>query len=287
MQKIALITMIESNDLNLNEQRGITFSEKRLYEDEAILCFENWRKNGGWLKDIPIYAYCPTKNRVSEKTIHALKSLNVTYIEKYHEETESFFTGFLNVPFCGMKFEEILSEDILIHTDLDMNLIKPLPEELVLSVSDGSCVRVGQYDDQTAKGQRKLGSNWENPLDTGFIISLRTSHFYRYFYHELMELIKNKGDDRWKAYCHDQPLYFLEEYVIDKAYNEKIFPIKPVQKYQIGEGYAKVSTFSDAELEKVYFWHEHILYEKGYYDKVREKLEFTKRLRLFKSNEEL
>ena len=45
--KYALITMIESNENNLNEQNGIIFCEKRLYEDEAILCFENWRKNGG------------------------------------------------------------------------------------------------------------------------------------------------------------------------------------------------------------------------------------------------
>lgn len=276
--KYALITMIESSECNLNEQRGIVFSEKRLYEDEAILCFQNWRTKGGWLKDIAIYAYCPTMNRISEKTKEEFKKLNVTYIEKYHSETESFFSGFLNVPFCGKIFEEILEEDILIHIDLDMNLIKPLPENLVNSVATNEYVLVGQYDDESAKEQRKLGDGWDNPLDTGLIISHRKSNFYDFFYHKLISLVETKGDARWKEHCADQPLYFLEEYVIDKAYNEKEFPIKPVKRYQIGEGYAKIKTFSREELENVYFWHEHILYEKGYYDKIGERLQYAKKM---------
>jgi hypothetical protein len=276
--KYALITMIESNENNLNSQRGITFSEKRLYEDEAILCFKNWREKGGWLKDINIYTYCPTKNTITDKTKEEFKKLNVTYIENYREETESFFSGFLNVPLCGKIFEQTLEEDILIHIDLDMNLIRPIPEELVNSVADNKFVLVGQYDDESAKFQRRLGEGWDNPLDTGFIISHRKSGFYKYFYEELIALVNTKGDERWKQHCSDQPLYFLEEYVIDKAYNEGLFPVKPIKRYQIGEGYAKVSTFGDEELNKVLFWHEHILYEKSYYDKIREKLEFTKRM---------
>lgn len=274
----ALITMIESNENNLNEQRGIIFSEKRLYEDEAILCFKNWREKGGWLKDIPIYTYCPTKNTVTEKTKEEFKKLNVTYIENYLPETESFASGFMNVPLCGKVFEETLTEDVLIHIDLDMNLIRPLPESLVKSVLDNQFVLVGQYDDISAKEQRKLGEGWDNPLDTGFIISHRQSNFYAFFYKALVEMTAIKGDSRWKQFCSDQPLYFLEEYVIDKAYNEKEFPVVPIKRYQIGEGYAKVNTFTDEELKNVYFWHEHILYEKALYDKIREKLEFTKRM---------
>lgn len=276
--KYALITMIESNENNLNAQKGIVFTEKRLYEDEAILCFKNWREKGGWLKDINIYAYCPTKNIITEKTKEEFQKLNVTYIENYREETESFFSGFMNVPLCGKIFEETLKEDILIHIDLDMNLIRPLPEELVNSVADNKFVLVGQYDDEAAKKQRNLGADWDNPLDTGFLISHRQSGFYKYFYENLIELVKTKGDERWKKNCSDQPLWFLEEYVIDKAYNENTFPVKPIKRYQIGEGYAKVKTFTDEELSRVYFWHEHILYEKSYYDKIREKLEFTKRM---------
>lgn len=276
--KYALITMIESNESNLNEQNGITFCEKRLYEDEAVLCFENWRKNGGWLKDISIYVFCPTKNIITEKTKKKFLELNVNYIEKYLPETEELDSGFWIVPLCGMKLEEELTEDIFIHIDLDMNLIKPLPQDLVDGVALNEATLVGQYDDESAKEQRKIGTDWDNPLDTGFIISRRESRFYKFFYENLMKLAKTKGDQRWKDNCADQPMYFLEEYVIDKAYNEKQFPIDPIKRYQVGEGYASVKTFSDDELKSVYFWHEHILYEKDYYDKIRERLEFTKRI---------
>ena len=37
----------------------------RYYEDEAIDCIRSWRKNGGWLKDIPMYCICCTKNKIS------------------------------------------------------------------------------------------------------------------------------------------------------------------------------------------------------------------------------
>lgn len=278
MASYALITMIESNENNLNEQNGITFSEKRLYEDEAILCFENWRKNAGWLKDINIYAFCPTKNTITQKTKEAFQKLNVIYIEEFLEETKALDSGFWIVPLCGMKLEERLSEDVFIHIDLDMNLIKPLSEEMIHQVLKEDVTLVGQYDDISSLEQRRIGSDWDNPLDTGFIISRRTSRFYKFFYENLISLAKTRGDDRWKELCSDQPIYFLEEYVIDKAYNEKQFSIAPIKKYQVGEGYAPVKTFSDEELMNVYFWHEHILYEKGYYDKIRERLEFTKRM---------
>lgn len=274
----ALITMIESNENSINNQRGFQFEHKRLYEDEAILCFKSWRENGGWLKDIPIYTYCPTRNVISQKTKDEMAQYNVTYIEKYHPATENFFSGFWNVPLCGMLYEEMLTEDILIHIDLDMKLIKPLPRELVDSVKTKEFTICGQYDDESSKSQRKIGDDWHNPLDTGFIISHRESGFYKFFHESLTEITKTMGDDRWKEKCSDWPIHFLEEYVMDKAYNELNYPIKPIQKYQVGEGYAKISTYTDEELKNVYFWHEHILYGSDY-DKIREKIEFFKRTR--------
>ena len=276
MTTYALITMIERNGKSLNDDRGFTFPKQRLYEDEALLCFESWRRNGGWLKDLPIYVFCPTNNTISAETRAELEKLNVVYIEEYRKETESFLSGFWNVPLCGMLFEERLSEDVLIHTDLDMNLIQPLPKEMLDSVLEKNDVICGQYDDVSALDQRKIGEDWVNPMDTGFLISARTSGFYKFFYENLMDLTATGGDERWKKNCSDFPSWFLEEYVIDKAVNEGTFPIRPVQKYQLGEGYAKIGEFSDEELKKVYFWHEHILYEEKY-DKIRQKIEFFKR----------
>lgn len=276
MAQSALITIIERNGKSLNDDLGIKFQKKRLYEDEALLCFEAWRRNGGWLKDIPIYAFCPTKNTIGEDAKKELEKLNVVYIEEYRKETELFVSGFWNVPLCCMLLEERLKEEILIHIDLDMNLIQPLPKKMIESVLKYKDVICGQYDDVSALDQRKIGKDWQNPMDTGFIISARESGFYKFFYENLKELTATGGDARWKENCSDFPSWFLEEYVIDKAVNEGAFPIRPVQKYQLGEGYAKIGEFTDEELKSVYFWHEHILYEEKY-DKVRQKIEFFKR----------
>jgi hypothetical protein len=89
----ALIGAIESefNDTNVNT--GLCEACKRRLESEAIECFKNWRKNAGWLKDIPIYAVCPTNNVISEKTKEEFDKLNVTYIEDYQEVTEQIIIG--------------------------------------------------------------------------------------------------------------------------------------------------------------------------------------------------
>ena len=63
---IALIASIESNYKNLNSKLN-TVKTPRLYETEAIRCFKTWREKGGWLKDIPIYCLCCTKNKPSTK----------------------------------------------------------------------------------------------------------------------------------------------------------------------------------------------------------------------------
>src|SRR5690554_1624770 len=165
-KRCALITVIERNGKSLNDDRGVVFKQPRLYEDEALLCFESWRKKGGWHKDLPIYAFCPTSNTISADTKRELEKLNVVYVEEYRPETESFASGFWNVPLCCMLFEERLDLDVLIHTDLDMNLIRPLPEALVFSVLDKNDAICGQYDDVSALDQRKLGKDWRNPMDT-------------------------------------------------------------------------------------------------------------------------
>jgi len=280
MKSVALITVIESNEQNINTERGFdsTSHKNGLYEDEAVLCFTNWRMNGGWLKDIPIYAYCPTRNIISQDTKDKLELLNVTYIEKFQPETNNYVCGFWNIPLVGKILEEELKEDILIHIDLDMNLIKPLPKEWF----DNEATVVGQYDKLAAQNQRKIGTDWELPLDTGFIISRRDSGFYKFFYEELKILTENQGDERWKRECKDVSLNFLEEYVIDKAYNLKQIDIKPLQYYQVGEWYTSVNDLTDEQLKTVCFWHEHIKYDEEGYDKIREKIAYKKRIQNLK-----
>jgi hypothetical protein len=268
----ALITAIEGDANNLNEQKGIV-GTRRLFESEAILCFENWRKNGGWLKDCAIYTFCPTHNIVTDKTKEKFKELNVTYIEEYQSITETFISGFLNVPLIGMLLEQRLTEDVLIKIDLDMNLIKPLPQELVNS----DTLICGQYDDYCTAQQRTVKEGWANPFDTGFTISKRISGFYKFFFDVLTDTMNNH-DPEWEKVRAVSGDYYLEEYVMDKIYNNKLWPVQPIQRYQIGEWYTPVKEFSDDEISKVYFWHEHIIHD-PVYNKAREKIEYFNRMR--------
>lgn len=266
----ALIGAIESefNDTNVNT--GICLACKRRLESEAVECFSSWRKNAGWLKDIPIYAVCPTKNTISNKTKEEFKKLGVIYIEEYEEITETFTSGFLNIPLIGMMMEEKLSEDILIKIDLDMNIIKPLPADLF----DFDGIVVGQYDDFCTKYQRE-GISDNNPYDTGFIIVDRRLKFYKYFFEFCMKLMGSDDKD-WAKVRVQTGEYYLEEHAMDRIAESGVWKIKAIQKYQIGEWYTPVKDLSDNELELVYFWHEHLEYDKEY-DKIREKIEFFKR----------
>jgi len=219
MTTYALIGAIESefNDTNVNT--GLCESCKRRLESEAIECFTAWRKNAGELKDIPIYAVCPTKNVISDITKEKFKELNVTYIEDYQKISETFTSGFLCIPLIGAMMEEQLTEDVLIKIDLDMNIIKPLPNKWLTS----DPIIIGQYDDYCTKHQRE-GIAEENPFDTGFIISKRDSGFYKHFFDMCMKYMLSDDPDwlRVKAQTGD---YYLEEWVVDRMYAMNSFII--------------------------------------------------------------
>lgn len=277
MTTYALISAIEGTGKNLNEQKGIV-KQKRMFEEEAILCATNWRKNGGWLKNIPIYFFCPTDNGISDLTKKALASLGVTYIEELQPITQSFTSGFLNSPLVGHILEGRLTEDMLVKIDLDMNLIKPLPE----SWFDEKVTIVGQYDDYCTKQQRIMREGWANPSDTGLVISNRARRFYYFWFMTVKGLLDNpESDPDWLHVREQTGEYYLEEYAVDKMFRDGRIPIKPMQKYQIGEWYTPVKELTDEELNEVYFWHEHIIHDTEY-DKFREKIEYTKRMKKIK-----
>lgn len=269
--KYALIAAVESEFRDTNVEKGIATSSKRRLESEAIECFTNWRKHGGWLKDIPIYAVCPTRNVVSEETKNRFEELGVIYIEEYQPIVETFTSGFLNIPLVGKMIEERTDIDVLIKIDLDMNLIKPLPESLV---SNG--ITIGQYDDYCTKMQRvPIGDH--NPIDTGFIISPQNTKLYHKFFDQCMVTMTSDDPD-WLEVKAKTGDYFIEEFVMDKIYLSKEFNINLIQRYQIGEWYTPVNQLSDEDLKSVYFWHEHLEYDPEY-DKIREKIEYSKRTR--------
>jgi hypothetical protein len=88
----------------------------------------------------------------------------------------------------------------------------------------------------------------------------------------------NNHDPEWEKVRAVSGDYYLEEYVMDKIYNNKLWSVQPIQRYQIGEWYTPVAEFSDYELTQVYFWHEHIIHD-PVYNKAREKIEYFNRMK--------
>jgi hypothetical protein len=280
MHNIALIAPIENDIDNINHKKRIV-NIVHSYEQEAIKCFSAWRKNGGWLSDIPIYCICQTHNNVSLKTLQKFKELNITYIENYDSIVESFSSGFLLLPYSGMYFEESknIKENILIRIDLDMNLLKPIPESLISAASKN--IIIGQYDVDSIKDQR-ISFKDEYPFDTGFMITNKKFKFYKQWF-DLCCSNNLLNDATWKSIKQKLGDYYLEEFAIDYMFNHKLIKnIKPIQKYQFGEGYASIDTFSDEQLKTLYFLHEHIYYGNKFidgYDSARERIKYLKRIK--------
>lgn len=226
----------------------------RYYEDEAIDCIRSWRKNGGWLKDIPMYCICCTKNKISQETKSKLKYLNVFYIEYEDPQIQNYSSGFLTLPFCGMLFERKIKiqQDILIRTDLDMKLLKPMPKELF------NCKMpiIGQYDKISIKDQRQTFSDFL-PFDTGFMITNKNDNFYSLWYELCYKQYVLDTKD-WNITKAKFGMYYLEEFIVDFIHKRKLVDITPIQRYQIGEGYASIDTYSENEIKNIMFFHQHL-----------------------------
>ena len=180
--KIILFAPIEGNLKDINTTNNLF---TRYFEEEAILCFKCWRENGGWLKDIPIITYCPTKNGISEKTKKIFKELNVEYIEEYQPLTSEFKCGFWNIPLVGKIIESMdkYKDSFLIKIDLDMYLINELDKKL--------------FKNTPVITTHTLGHNFyiENNLkddffNTGFLISKASDKFYDKQFKKLLEMEK-------------------------------------------------------------------------------------------------
>ena len=280
--RIALVVSVESNQNNINLMTK-TLQIQRFYEDEALLCFKAWRKNGGWLKNIPIYCVCPSKNTIKKDVQDKFKELNVEYIEYFDENIFNYSSGFLTLPFVGQLFENKVNidQDIIIKIDLDMQLLKPLHEDLFLLLDSGFSV-VGQYDKYSIKDQRQTYKDFL-PFDTGFMITNKNNMFCDLWYKLCFKDYLLKTNE-WQETKIKFGNYYLEEFVIDYIYANKLAKIIPVQRYQYGEGYASIDTFTDAELNSLYFLHEH-LYKNSKqlitteYNSVYEKIHYLNRIR--------
>ena len=279
---IALTIPVEANLKNQNNQKKIV-QFPRFYEDELKKCVSNWRKHAGWLKNIPIYLLCATGNDISEETLNEISMFDVHYISERDELTDFFSSGFLNLPYCGQYFDEIepLKEKIHIRIDLDMNCCNEIPRDLVEIAYDRPVI--GQYDKDSIKDQRTSFPE-TLPFDTGFMITNTDYHFNKTWFQLCFDdyILKSIAWNSIKEVLGD---YYLEEFVVDYINHNKLFKIEAVQKYQYGEGYASIDTFTDDEIDDILFLHEHIYVDNKFpwgYDSARERMKYLKRKNLSK-----
>lgn len=234
----ALITVIEGGNCN---NKGSKITNRRDLEAEAIRCFKSWRKNGGQLKDIPIYCLAPTENTPSRETIQAIEKLGVNYIEHFIPETEAYICGYWNVPIAGVYFENNLKEDFLIHIDLDMMLLRE-PSDSFFWCDPRTIARVGQFG-----WRRNINPDFKVTFETCFMLSWRDNGFYQKWYDILKEEEKKfKGSYEYTD---------MEEHVVDIAYHENRFKIEPIVNFQIGPRCRPLSHIKD--ISTIYFYHGH------------------------------
>lgn len=134
-------------------------------------------------------------------------------MEDFYEPSASFKTPFLNEPYTGWYFEQKnpVAESISVKIDLDMKLVKPIPEELVYSAEKKTLV--GQYDAAAQKQQRKL-LDGALPFDTNFIVSHQKHGFYQTYFSACSdpELLQSS---EWLELERQHGSYFLEEFALD------------------------------------------------------------------------
>lgn len=237
-----------------------------MFEQEAVRAFTMWRKNGGTLADIDIYAVCITKNTISEHTKQKFAELGVNYIEAYHPETETFDCGFFNKPLGCAYLERTLPHDILIHIDLDMYLMR----EPVLKWVNSCMV----YD-RIQRQQERIHHNEvvDDTYNTCLVVAERKTMLFSKWWEILAQLhqqyLTNRQhfDDAYSNLDYRK----LEELAFDIL--STTIPIHDIPNAIFGETYTSIAEMSPHDFAQVYFHHYHIypqLYRYNWLKDIRE-----------------
>jgi len=268
--KIVLFAPVEADLKDINSTKD---NFNRFFEKEAIKSFSCWRKNGGWLKDIPIYAICSTQATLGEETRKKFRELNVTYIEAYQSITETYKCGFWNIPLVGKWAEENIQADVFIKIDLDMYLIRSLPENLFLDLKKSV---VGLHDHLAEMHLSSISKNYpafKYFFNTGFTITTPQSKFFEQQLKYLIEMeedfeklgvhnfkekygpniVENTTREDETAVEHR----LMEEMCVSIMYRDGV-PIEPIQNYYLETNEYELEKSIKFDLNKIYFIHEHI-----------------------------
>jgi hypothetical protein len=220
------------------------------YETELLCCIKSWRQNGGQFANIPIYVVCPTKKGISPATVQKVRQLGAQYFHDYRPETDTYKCGYWNVPLAGKVVEKtpFIKENILIHIDLDMTLMKTPTKEL-LTPSEKTLAKIGVNEHRpTARYPDFQGKQYPLEANTGFIVSWRYSGFYEAWYDRLKTLTAEIDKTNPPEYS------IYEERVIDIMHFDEGFAVEFESNFQVN---GDVSENTDEEIMNMTFFHGH------------------------------
>lgn len=197
------------------------------YLKEAVLCFNSLRtKYPKSDNNIKIICYNPGSIDIPSSKKDTFKELGVEYIHQPLENRNTHCSWY-NVPKIGMKLEKQYPNDILVHIDLDMFMVKHIPDTY-LNVKSNE-VKIATYSSTSLKPHIAC---------TCFIVSYGKSKFYSIWDSYLLmfaDMLSPESD--YKGYCD------LEEGIIDIMYHEDMFNISLINdEFMLGNAYSQVAT---------------------------------------------
>lgn len=283
-----LLTMDDHNSINnqrLNQTKEFT---SRDYMAETKGCIKAWRKNGGRLKDIDIIIDYVGKSELSNEYKTFFKDYNCKVLySDYSKQTEKFDYGFINVHLTGyylqMYYPELLKK-VIIHIDLDMELLQPIPTEFFEPLITKDCI-IGGYRNEDLVYQR-LPLYANTILNSDLVITKSLEYSKINVYKEFIDNINYVNDNYeiiTKEIIENNPnqkirTFDIEEYGVDRTYSfhpEK-FQIIKEDSYEQGEGYYKIKNI---DIKKVYFWHQHLTNVKTNLELFEHKIKLKKMIK--------
>lgn len=228
--------------LDIIDENNKHFNQNRDFLSECFNCIKSWRKNGGIFKNINIYLHYISKQFLDPKIKNELEELNCIIIFEPILLNDNY--GFIKVHYSSEYCFKKIKENIIIHLDLDMELLKPLTLDFFNPILKNDFkMMIGSYKKNDYEKNRNNLTNIDIKLNTDLIIT--TKEYHKFFYSNMIKnykkLLVKYGD-----------IYYLEEFAADEIYENnknQIYIINEV--YELGEGYGYIKNHIP------YFWHEH------------------------------
>jgi hypothetical protein len=232
----ALVTIIENYNRPIVDENGIKNPHSPMLSD-AIVCFTAWRSLAGELRNIPIYAICPSSYTLTDEQQAKLSELNVTYMEvpELISTSDNFKYPIFNKPLVMAWADNNLTEDLLIHIDLDMTLIKE-PSLLLMSPGYNKIAKIASY--------------WwkEQPAcDSSFVCAFRKDKFFSKWYETFMNSL---------SLTPNNPVSTLSESALNKIVGAIPEQIDIINYIQYGKKY-DIDTIPEGHIKDIYFINNH------------------------------